>query len=160
MTLGGAKGTIDFRHDVGADIVVMRPRWVLDSTLEVTRWYHLASGYFAQRFREKKDVVSVHEGFDVTPQVAALWGQYRARLNEAHIRLSVRVGNNPRVRLATQTSSVRYSVSALECPTVEEAIQVILKAREAAARPPSGLRPRSSSVPPAPSARPHKSSEG
>jgi hypothetical protein len=160
MTRGGTRGTIDFRHDVTADVVIMRPRWLLDSTLEVTRWYHLASGYFSQRFREKKDVISVHDGFDVTAQVAALWGQYRARLHEAHIGLSVRVGNNARVRLATQTSSVRYSVSALECPTVEEAIKVILQTREAAARPPSGLRRRSSSVPPAPSARPPRSSEG
>jgi hypothetical protein len=160
MTRGGAKGTIDFRHDVGSDIVIMRPRWVLDSSLEVTRWYHLASGYFAQRFGEKKDVISVHDAFDVTPQVGALWGQYRARLHEAHVRLSVRVGNNARVRLATQTSSVRYSVSALECPTVEEAIKVILETRAAAARPPSGLRRRPSSVPPAPSARPPKSSDG
>jgi hypothetical protein len=125
----GSTGTIDFRHDVANDIVVMRPRWTLDTPLEVTRWYQMQAGYFAARFSERKDVVMLNDAFDITPQVATLWGKYRARVHELYIRHSVRVANTARVRLTTHTSGVRYSVSSIECATLEEAIETIKVAR-------------------------------
>jgi hypothetical protein len=138
----GSKGTIDFRHDTLNDIVIQRPRWKLDSSLEVVRWYQMQAGYFGARFKERKDVIVLNEAFDVTPQVGELWGQYRARLHEDYIRHSVRVANNARVRLATNTSGVRYTVSSLECATLEEAIEAILAARKTS-NSPSGFHPRS-----------------
>jgi hypothetical protein len=140
-----ARGTIDFRHDTVNDVVIERPRWTLDSPVEVMRWYQLQASYFVQRFHERKDVIMLNDAFDVTPQVATLWGQYRARLHETYIRFSVRVNNNPRVRLTTNTSGVRYTISSLECDSLEAAIEAILKARTTApAKVPSGIRPRPS----------------
>jgi hypothetical protein len=51
-------------------------------------------------------------------------------LHESYIRFSVRVNNNARVRLTTNTSAARYSISALECASVEEAIAAIVGARQ------------------------------
>jgi hypothetical protein len=128
----GVRGTIDFVHDTAHDIVIEHPRWKLDTPVEVMRWYQLQAGYFGGRFKERKDIVVVDDGFDVTPQVGTLWGQYRARLHELYVRFFVRVGGGPRVRLATNTSAVRYSISAVEKPTLEEAIAFIMHAREEA----------------------------
>ena len=147
MAGAGTKGTIDFRYDPLHEIVVTRTRWTLDSPLEVMRWYQLQAGYFGGRFTERKDVVLLNEAFDVTPQVATLWGQYRARLHESYIRLSVRVGNNARVRLATNTSGVRYTISSIECSSLEEAVEAILATREATTRSPSSVRLRRSTPP-------------
>jgi len=139
-------GTIDFRHDTVNDIVVSRPRWTLDSSVEVMRWYQLYASYFSGRFQEKKDLIVLHDAFDILPKVATLWGQYRAKVHESFVRCSVRVNSNARVRLTTNTSAARYSISALECATIEEAIAAIKGAREVAeARPSeSGTRPRES----------------
>jgi hypothetical protein len=123
-------GTIDFRHDAVNDIVISRPRWTLASSVDVMRWYQMHASYFGGRFQDKKDVIVVNDAFDVSPKVATLWGQYRARLHETYIRFSVRVNNNPRVRLTTNTSAARYSISALECASVEEAIAAVLGARQ------------------------------
>jgi len=125
-------GTIDFRHDTTNDIVVSRPRWTLAGSVDVMRWYQMHASYFGARFQDKKDVIVVNDAFDVSPRVATLWGQYRARLHETYIRFSVRVNNNARVRLTTNTSAARYSISALESPTVEDAIAAILGARSVA----------------------------
>ncbi len=133
VKIAGVRGTIDFALDTTNDIVIERPRWVLDSPVEVMRWYQLQSGYFSARFHDRKDVIVVDNGlFDVTPQVAALWGQYRARLLELYVRFFVRVGGSARVRLAMNTSAVRYSTSSIERPTLEQAVAYVLHAREEA----------------------------
>ncbi len=163
MSLTSFKGTIDFRHDAVNDIVIARPRWTLDSAIEVMRWYQMQASYFGQRFHERKDVIMVNDAFDVTPRVATLWGQYRAKLHETYIRFSVRVNNGPRVRLATNTSAARYTISSLECETVEAAIEAILGARaEQPTKVPSGIRPRPSGATARPSSSrpPPKASEG
>jgi hypothetical protein len=140
-------GTIDFRHDTVNDIVIVRPRWTLDTPVEVTRWYEMHVRYFAGRFQGPKDVIVLNAAFDVTAKVASLWGQYRARLHETYIRFSIRVNSNPRVLASTATSAVRHSltsVATLEAASMEEATAVILEARERAnpARAGSGTRPR------------------
>ena len=153
-------GTIDFRHDTTNDIVVSRPRWSLSSSVDVMRWYQMHASYFGARFQDKKDVIVVNDAFDVSPRVATLWGQYRARLHETYIRFSVRVNNNARVRLTTNTSAARYSISALESPTIEDAIASILGARATATNiNESGIR--ASGVPRrVSSSRPPKASSG
>jgi hypothetical protein len=142
------KGSIDFRHDTVNDIVIECPRWTLDTPIEVMRWYQVQASYFGQRFHERKDVIVLNGAFDVTPKVAALWGQYRAKLHEVYVRYSVRVNNNARVRLTTNTSAARYTISSLESDTLEEAIEAIVAARAAApSKMPSGIRPSTSSQP-------------
>jgi hypothetical protein len=146
MTRPAMKGSIEFRYDAVNDLVIARPRWTLDSSVEVMRWYQMHANYFAGRFKDRKDLIVLQESFDVTPQVATLWGQYRARLHETYIGLSVRVNSNARVLLTTNTSAARYTISALEAASLEEAISAIRGAREArtSERPPSGLRLRPS----------------
>jgi hypothetical protein len=129
------------------------------------RWYQMHAGYFGGRFQDRKDVIVINDAFDVLPKVAALWGQYRAKLHETYIRFSVRVNSNPRVRLTTNTSAARYTISALETPSLEEAIAAILGARAQAGIEPStsaGGPRRHSSTPAAPSysSPPSRSSSG
>jgi hypothetical protein len=124
------RGTIDFRYDFDHDLVIARPKWTLDATAEVMRWYELHAKYFSARFRTPKDLITVNDAFDVTPKVATVWGSYRAKIHQSFIRHSVRVNNNARVRLTTNTSGARYSISTLETSSVEEAIREILAARE------------------------------
>jgi hypothetical protein len=71
----------------------------------------------------------VNDAFDVAPKVATVWGSYRAKIHQSFIRHSVRVNNNARVRLTTNTSGARYSISTLESNSVEEAIAEILAVR-------------------------------
>jgi hypothetical protein len=160
MTHPAVKGTIDFRYDAVNDLVVSRPRWVLTSSIEVMRWYQMHASYFGGRFNDRKDLIVLNDAFDVTPQVATLWGQYRARLHETYVGLSVRVNSNARVRLTTNTSAARYTISALECPSLEEAIAAIRAARETreSEKPSSGVRQRPSTSLTR-SSRPPKASE-
>lgn len=149
-------GTIDFRHDAVNDLVVSRPRWTLTTAVDVMRWYQMHAGYFGGRFKSKKDLIVLHEAFDVAPKVASLWGQYRARLHESYLRFSVRVNSNPRVRLTTNTSAARYSISAVECASLDEAVASIHAARVAlgtmppgsGSRPSASFRSRPSMTPP------------
>jgi len=124
------KGTIDFDYRPEVDIVVARPRWVLDSSIEVMRWHQLHANYFKARFNAPKDMVVVNDAFDVTPKVGALWGAYRAKLHQTIVRVSIGVSNSARVRQNTQTSGVRHSIGSLEAASVEEAVAAIVGIRE------------------------------
>jgi hypothetical protein len=106
------------------------------------RWYQIQAGYFSSRFRERKDVIVVDDGFDVSQKLSTLWGQYRARLHELYVRFFVRVGGGARVRLAANTSAVRYSIHSIERPTLEEAVAFILQARKEAVEEKSGIESR------------------
>jgi len=139
---GRPSGTIDFSHDTLNDLVVIRSRWTLDSSLEVSRWYHIQAGFFTTRFRERKDVILLNDAFDITLQVAELWGKYRARLHEVYFRLSARVGSTPRVELTTNTSGVRYAIRSVECASLEDAIAAIRASRD------TGRGPAGGGVPP------------
>jgi hypothetical protein len=124
------RGVVDFHEEPEHQVVVARARWTLDSTSEVMRWYQLHANYFSGRFVGARDLVSIHDDFDVVPKVAELWGSYRAKLHERWVRLSVGVNSNARVQAAIDTSGARYGVSTAVAATVEQAIHSILKMRE------------------------------
>jgi hypothetical protein len=159
-----AKGTVEFRYDLENDVVIATPRWTLATSAEVMRWYELHVSYFGGRFRSPKSLITRNDAFDVVPQVAALWGSYRAKLHETHVKSSISVNSNPRVRLTTNTSGVRYGIGAIETKTVEEAIAAIVAARaamieeEARSTRPSSLR--MTAVTPAAEVMPPRSTKG
>jgi hypothetical protein len=130
------KGTIDFDYRQDVDIVVARPRWVLDSSIEVMRWHQLHANYFKARFNAPKDMVVVNDAFDVAPRVATLWGSYRAKLHQTIVRLSIGVNNSARVRQSTQTSGVRHSIGSLEAESVDAAVAALVAIREHVSAPP------------------------
>ncbi len=132
------KGTIDFQYDDRSDVVIARPRWLLDTAVEITRWYKLHADYFAGRFHGPKDLITLHDGFDVATKVAPLWDAYSAKLHESCVRFSVRVRTDP------GTGAAPGSSRSLEAPSVEAAIGVLLRLR-------GGERP---SLPPAPASSP------
>jgi hypothetical protein len=125
-------GTIDFRYDFQSDIVFAKPRWTLDSKAEVTRWYDMHSRYFSARFKRPKDLVSVHDGLEVAPQVVALFESYSARLHESLVRFSAVVSAKPRLRLAGRAGG--SNVTTIEALTVDEALVAIRAIRESESR--------------------------
>ncbi len=141
-------GTVNFEYDFEHDVIIARPRWTLESAQDVMRWYQLHADYFLGRFHARKDMITVNDAFDVAPKIATLWGLYRAKLHESCVSFSVRVRSNPRVRLTTNTSGVRYSISTLEAPTIDDALSLILALRESRefAHPPSSARPSQASL--------------
>jgi hypothetical protein len=125
------RGGLDFQEQREHHVVVTIARWALDRPSEVMRWYQLHASYLGARFGEPKDLVSIHEAFDVAPKMAELWGSYRAKLHEKLVRFSVGVKSNARVRLTVNTSGARYGIPTAEAATVEEAIAAILGMRQA-----------------------------
>jgi hypothetical protein len=127
--MSATRGTIDFKYDFDHDLVIAKPRWVLDSPAEVMRWHELHASYFGGRFGSPKDLITVNDAFDIVPKVATLWGSYRAKLHERWVRSAVYVNNIARVRLTIHTSGVLHTVTSIERATVEEAIDAVLAIR-------------------------------
>jgi hypothetical protein len=125
------KGALDFQEDRDHLVTLTRARWTLDTASEVMRWYQLHANYLSGRFGEPRDIVAINDAFDLEPKIAALWGSYRAKLHETAVRFWVGVNSNARVRLTVNTSGVRYGVPTTEALTVEEAINAIVRMREA-----------------------------
>jgi hypothetical protein len=124
------RGVVDFHEEAEHRVVVARARWTLDTPSEVMRWYQLHANYFSARFVGPRDLVSVHDEFDLAPRIAELWGSYRAKLHERWVRFSVGVNTNARVQLTIDTSGARYGVPTAAASSVDQAIQALLKMRE------------------------------
>lgn len=125
------KGTIDFRHDSENDVVVATPHWHIQTPADAAAWVDAYTRYF-KRFNRKMDLIVVLDDFEIAPAVAAIWGEYRAKLHQTLTRPSIRVGASSRVRLYVNTSGVRFDVATGEAASVEDAIQAIRTLRAAA----------------------------
>jgi hypothetical protein len=124
-------GRIDFQYDEEHDIVIATPHWKVETEADLVEWYDQYARYF-RRFDRKMDVILVLDDFTIAPGIGALWGECRARVHKAFIRLSYRVHSDKRVRLFVNTSGVRFDVGRDEAGSVEEAIALIVAARQGA----------------------------
>jgi len=124
-------GTIDFRHDTANDIVIAVPKWMIGSKEDCEVWFRQWADQLS-KYGHKVDCVVVLDDFHVDARIAAVWGEYRAKLNNTYFRHSYRVHADPTVKLFIQTSGVRFNAAAGEAPTVEDAIAGILDARKKA----------------------------
>ncbi len=86
------------------------------------------------KYGRKVDCVVVLDDFHVDTQIAARWGEYRAKLNNTYFRHSYRVHADRTVKLFIQTSGVRFNAASGEAATVEDAVAGILDARKKARR--------------------------
>jgi len=132
------KGTIDFNYDFRNDVVVARPRWTLDTPVEVVRWYEVQSRYFKARFGGPKDLIVINHHFDVAPQLGTLWTCYCAKMLETFVRFAVHVKSSSHVQQTSTSSVLRYCISTVEVATLGEAVDAILELRQAAAAASSG----------------------
>jgi hypothetical protein len=122
-------GTIDFRYDSVNDVVIATPRWNIATKGDCETWYAQWEAHLS-KYERKVDCVVVLNDFHVDPAIASEWGEYRARLNNAHFRHSFRVQADSIVKLFVQTSGVRFNAATSEAETVEAAIEGILEARK------------------------------
>jgi len=121
-------GTIQFDYDGRNDIVVATPRWHIRTRGDCEVWYQQWVDYLAT-FGRRVDCVMVLDDFHVEPEIAAVWGEYRARINNQYTRFSYRVHSDWAVRLFAATSGVRYNAPSDAAPSVEAAVEAILRAR-------------------------------
>jgi len=122
-------GTINFTYDDINDLVVATPIWKLSTKEDCETWLGQWVSYLS-RFGRRMDCVMVLDDFHVEGSIAATWGEYRARINNEHIRYSYRVHSDWMVRTFVLTSGLRYNAASGEAQSVEAAIEGI-KARRA-----------------------------
>ena len=68
------KGSVEFHHDVENDIVIVTPRWKIETPDDIAVWYEQwVSWLEAHRPNEKVDCVIVLHDFHVDTAVAAAW---------------------------------------------------------------------------------------
>jgi hypothetical protein len=124
-------GTMNFTYDDVNDIVIAAPQWNIRSKEDCEVWYKQWESHLAT-FGRKVDCIMILDDFHVDARIASEWGEYRAKINNDHIRYSFRVNADPTVRLFVQTSGIRFNAASGEAPTVEGAIEGILDARKKA----------------------------
>ncbi len=124
-------GRIEFTHDKANDIVVAVPKWTIASRQDCEAWFAEWDAYLS-KYGRKVDCIVVLDDFHVDAQIAADWGEYRARLNNTYFRHSYRVHADQTVKLFIQTSGIRFNAATGEAATVEDATAGILDARKKA----------------------------
>jgi hypothetical protein len=126
-----ALGEIRFEHDQEHDVVIATPRWTIATEEDCRLWQKQWVDYLQPHGR-KLDCIMVLDEFHVAPEIAAVWGKYRAEINKRYIRFSFRVHSDLRVRTFTLTSGIRYDAATAEAISVEAGIEGILDARRRA----------------------------
>ncbi len=124
-------GRIDFKYDEPRDVVIATPHWTIETERDLEEWY---AAYIAsmKRFNRKVDSIFVLDDFNLAPQLGSKWGEYRAKIHKQYVRYNFRVHANPRVKLFTNTSGVRYDIGREEAATVADAIAAIEESRRRA----------------------------
>ena len=105
-------GHLDFRYDAENDVVVVVSHWHVDTEADLEPWYREWADYFEKNFPGRRmDMVVELTDFQISPAIAARWGELRARVHRNYTRHSYRVHSSARVRLFVNTSGVRYDAS-------------------------------------------------
>ncbi len=120
---------IDFHYDEKNDIVVATPHWHLKTEADVSAWSRDYQKYFARFGGRKVDVVFDLQHFTVDPRIGTAWGEARSHMINSYTRYSYRVSTQGSTGLFAFTSGVRYSASSATAPSVEAAIEQILRHR-------------------------------
>jgi hypothetical protein len=125
-------GTIEFHHDVANDIVIVTPRWKIETVADIATWQEQWENWFDTHMPGKKsDCVIVLHDFHVGTSVATAWGAARAAMVGRLMRHSFRVDANSKVSFYVNTSGAKYNAATQEAATVADAIAGILHARQA-----------------------------
>lgn len=131
-------GTLDFSYDTENDVVVVVSHWRIETEDDLEPWYQDWADYFEKNFPGRRmDLVIELTDFQLSPAIAARWGEYRARVHKNFTRFSYRVHSSARVRLFVNTSGVRFDASTCEAATIEDAIAAIRQERLRAGSGPS-----------------------
>jgi hypothetical protein len=122
---------IQFQHDAEHDVVIATPVWSIVTEEDCRAWHKQWVDYLEPQGR-KLDCIMVLDDFRVAPEIAAVWGKYRAEINRKYIRFSFRVHSNLSVRTFILTSGIRFDAASSEAASVEAGIEGILDARRRA----------------------------
>ncbi|HXX68414.1 MAG TPA: hypothetical protein VEK07_14590 [Polyangiaceae bacterium] len=124
-------GTINFSYRPAVDAVVATVDWSLETEEDVRSWYEEYRAYFVGRFRRKVDLILELSDFHVSPTVATLFGQYRARILDQFTKRSYRVNQRSRERTFMYTSAALHGAPANHFTSIDAAIAALLADREA-----------------------------
>jgi hypothetical protein len=117
-------GSIDFVHDAENDVLIATPRWRISTDEDCEVWYRQWVGHLSG-YGRKMDCVMVLDEFHVDAAIASKWGEYRARINNDHLRFSYRVHSDWMVRTFVLTSGLKYNAATGEAASIEAAIEGI-----------------------------------
>lgn len=117
-------GSIRFEYNEERDVVVVHPRWNIETEADCKVWLQQYVDYFG-KFGRKVDAVFVLDEFKLGRGIGTVWGNYRAELHRRFTRHSVRVHSNAKVLSFLSTSSVLHNVSADEARDIDTALQLI-----------------------------------
>jgi hypothetical protein len=122
---------IRFEYDAEHDLVIATPFWTIVTEEDCRLWHRQWVSYLEPHGR-KLDCIMVLDEFRVAPEIAPVWGRYRAEINRKYIRFSFRVHSDLRVRTFILTSGIRYDAASAEAASVEAGVEGILDARRKA----------------------------
>jgi hypothetical protein len=127
------KGRIKFSYRAVLDVVVADVDWTVETEEDVLQWYEEYRAFFSGRFPRKVDLILELSKFHISPRIATLLGEYRARVLAEFTRRSYRVNQAHRERTFMYTSSALHGAPANHYESIEDAIKAMLADREAEA---------------------------
>jgi hypothetical protein len=123
------KGTIDFKYDKANDVVVATPNWNVETKEDCEIWYKQWVDSLAD-YKRKVDCVMVLDNFNVDVKIAAVWGEYRAKILNTYTRFTYRINPNLVTGIFIKTSGVRFNASSKEADSMEGALHAIREDRK------------------------------
>jgi len=121
-------GIINFKHDTINDIVIATPHWKIETSEDCKVWYDQWVDYL-KKFNRKVDCIMVLDDFSISGEIAAEWGEYRAKVIKDLTRFSYRVNPNLLTGIFIKTSGVQYNASSKEAKTLDSAVEAIKEER-------------------------------
>jgi hypothetical protein len=125
------QGRIRFAYRALYDVVIATVDWALNTEEDVLTWYEEYQRYFTSTFDRKVDVIFELANFTVSPKIAALFGEYRAKMLREFTGLTYRVHLSTTARTLMYTSSALTGAPANEFPSIEAAIAALENDRSA-----------------------------
>jgi len=123
------EGKLKFQFRSEHDVVIVTVDWHLETEDDLDPWYEAYARYFRTNFKRKVDVIFDLTKFHLSPKVAQRFGEVRAKLLREYTARTYRVRLDPFVKTAMYTSRVLHGAPANDFPTIEAALEQLLKDR-------------------------------
>ncbi len=122
-------GKLKFQFRAEHDVVIVTVDWHIETEDDLDPWYQAYASYFRKHFQRKVDVIFDLTKFQLSPRVAQRFGEVRAKLLREYTNRSYRVHADPVVKTAMYTSRVLHGAPTNEHPSIEAALDQLLKDR-------------------------------
>jgi hypothetical protein len=122
-------GKLKFQFRAEHDVVIVTVDWHIETEDDLDPWYAAYASYFRKHFKRKVDVIFDLTKFQLSPRIAQRFGEVRAKLLREYTNRSYRVHADSVVKTAMYTSHVLHGAPTNEHPSIEAAIEQLLRDR-------------------------------